>query len=1029
MFRSRSFVRFKPQALLCARRLAVFVGFGLLLTPANLAQYRFDSWTTDNGLPQNGIRQITQTPDGYLWFTTFDGLVRFDGVKFTVFSKGNSPGILNNRFGKLISDKHGTLWAQTEDQMLTVYRDGVFTTYDNTQIPEHDLVGFYTDADGEVLLVTKSANYYLRDGKFIFAKSRGSLGPWRIEFDASSGAKWILTPDKVEQYRNGNLTVYPLNTINRLDPGAAITDEVFEDSHGALWLGVVGVGAVRLLDGKIMVWGEKDGISFGAFPRFFREERDGSIWFSTGDSNTPGAGVFQWKDSKLSRFGLELGLSNDRVMGLFRDREDTLWVATDKGINRLRTQVITSYSKRDGLAADEVYPILRSRDGGVVIGTTRGTSVFRDGKLSAFIAPARSGTPENIQALAEDPTGEIWFGVVGDLISYKNGRSTVYGTGNTVAVVPSRYGGVWSGSNTGLFRIENNRVTARFTTAEGLASNEVKVILEENDGSLWVGTYGGLSHLVSGKFTNYSVKDGLPSDRVRSLYRDKDGALWIGTYDGGLSRFKNGKFFNFTTDNGLYNNGVFATIEDDFGNFWMSCNRGIYRVNKQQLNDFADGKINAYESFAYGKEDGMRNTECNGGRQPSALKDNDGRIWFPTLEGVAVVDPRLVKNNPVPPPVVIETVAVDRTTVPEPQKLAAVRDLQKTITVQPSQTSVDISYTGLSFVKSDQIRFRYKLDGLDPKWIDAGTRRTVNYSYLPPGTYTFTVIAANSDGVWNNQGQSIRIVVLAPFYRTWWFRVLLVLALLGIGFALYRYRVAQLRKVHRAREAFSQEMIDSQEAFSRQLIESQEGERKRIAAELHDSLGQNLLVIKNRALLGLAVAEKERSKEQFGEIQESVTQALSEVRSIAYNLRPLHLERLGLTSTIEEAIEQVQSASGIRFDCDIAPLDDLFRGDAEINFYRIVQECLNNIVKHSGGSVASVTIHRTDNAVSLTVKDNGRGFDLEQLQREHRMGLGLNGIAERVKILGGTYSVDSRPLKGTTIKIEVESVPSAVADG
>lgn len=332
----------------------------------------------------------------------------------------------------------------------------------------------------------------------------------------------------------------------------------------------------------------------------------------------------------------------------------------------------------------------------------------------------------------------------------------------------------------------------------------------------------------------------------------------------------------------------------------------------------------------------------------------------------------------------------------------------------------------MSFINSDQIHFRYRLEGLDKDWIEAGTRRTVNYSYLPPGEYVFTVIAANSDGVWNNEGKSIRVVVIAPFYKTWWFWGLLTLGAVGIVLLVDNYRVAQLRKVHAAHEAFSQRLIESQEAFSRQLIESQEQERKRIAAELHDSLGQNLLVIKNRALLGLAVNGEDKTKEQLIEIQDTGTDALSEVRSIAYNLRPLHLERLGLTSTLEEMIEQIAAASGIKIEFDIAPIDDLFTKEGEINFYRIVQECLNNIVKHSQAAQASVTIYRDKQSVSLTVEDKGCGFDANAINRKH--GFGLNGIAERVKILGGIHTIESAKGKGTTVSVKIESELPAATD-
>lgn len=975
----------------------------LLFSSLASTQYRFDSWTTDNGLPQNGIRAITQTPDGYIWFTTFDGLVRFDGIKFTVFTKGNTPGIVHNRFARLVSDKHGTLWAQTEEAMLTMYRDGVFTTYDKTQLPGGAANHLILDGEGEVLILSGEGYYHLRDGRFIYSKPR-VVDPSRAEFDTPSGTKWILTRGKVEQIGNGQVTVYHTPTISLIDPNSALPEAALEDRQGALWFGVQGLGACRLLDGKVTVYGESYGIVKEAYPRFFREEQDGSIWFSTGDSNTRGAGVFRWINGEVTRFGMELGLSNELIMDLFRDREGTLWIATNKGLNRLRRQIITSYSVKDGLSHFEVYPILKNKDGDIFVGTAAGVSRFHSSHFSTVPWTGR----ENIQALTEDPEGRLMMGITGNFIRIENGRHVKYDIGNTVAAATARNGSIWAGSNIGLYRIDNDKITARFTTADGLVSNDVKMIVEDDDGSLWIGTYGGLSHMVDGKFANYTVDEGLPSNRVRSIYKDKEGVFWIGTYDGGLSRFKDGKFFNFTTENGLFNNGVFATVEDDFGSLWMSCNRGIYRANKQQLNDFADGKITSYESFAYGKEDGMLTTECNGGRQPSALKDSDGRIWFPTLDGVAVVDPSLVMPNPIPPPVVIETVAVDRKEAP----------FKDGFRIEPSQTSLDITYTGLSFIKADQVRFKYKLEGLDKNWIDAGTKRTVNYSYLPPGDYTFTVTAANSDGVWNPEGKSVKFSVIAPFYRTWWFLTLAAIAVALIVLFVYRRRLAQIQKLHVAREAFSRQLVESQEAFSRQLIESQESERKRIAAEIHDGLGQNLLVIKNRAVLGLTVADGDRSKEQFGEIQESVTEALSEVRSIAYNLRPLHLDRLGLTSTIEEMVEDVEAASGIEIDCDVERIDALFSKDEEINLYRIAQESLNNIVKHSGASKASISVFVENQKVIMSIRDNGRGFDVDRAVAEHT-GLGLNGILERAKILGGTYTIESGEKKGTTVTVEV----------
>ncbi len=346
------------------------------------------------------------------------------------------------------------------------------------------------------------------------------------------------------------------------------------------------------------------------------------------------------------------------------------------------------------------------------------------------------------------------------------------------AIYTHKDGTVWFGTeHSGVLQYKDGKIVPIYSTAEGLAGNDVKFIHEAKDGSFWFGTFRGLSHLKDGKFTNYTIGEGLASNFVRSIKEDEDGTFWFGTYDGGLSRFKDGKFSNFNTENGLFSNGVFAIVEDKNGNFWMSSNQGIYRVSKQQLNDFADGKILSYESFGYGKQDGMLNAEGNGGRQPSAMTDNDGRIWFPTLEGVAIVNPDNLTTNRIPPPVQIETVEIDRENTV----------FNETIQINPTQTYLDISYTALSFIKSDQIRFRHKLEGVDQDWIDVGTRRTVNYSFLPPGDYVFRVTATNTDGVWNTEGKSIKIKVLAPFYQTRWFITLLILGIFGIGYLFYTY--------------------------------------------------------------------------------------------------------------------------------------------------------------------------------------------------------------------------------------------------
>jgi signal transduction histidine kinase len=390
----------------------------------------------------------------------------------------------------------------------------------------------------------------------------------------------------------------------------------------------------------------------------------------------------------------------------------------------------------------------------------------------------------------------------------------------------------------------------------------------------------------------------------------------------------------------------------------------------------------------------MLNSECNGGREQAGTRTRDGKLWFPTQDGLAVIDPEALPHNPLPPSVVIETGNVRGRPVP----LAGGWQLK------PNEGSLEIRYTGLSLLKSDQVRFRYRLEGLDPAWVEAGTRRAAYYPYLPPGHYIFRVTACNSDLVWNEEGATLAIVVLPPFYQTWWFTGSMCAGVVGMASLVWKRRVGQLERAHAM-----------QLAFSRQLIESQESEHKRMAAELHDSLGQHLLVIKNRAVLGTRSAgDQAAAKDQFDEITASASQAIDEVRQIAYNLRPLNLERLGVTVVIEELIEQVASASGIQFSADIMELDESLTPEDAINLYRIVQESVNNIVRHAHATKARVEIWSESGNLHVTVADNGQGFDVDSPARR---GLGLTSISERVRMLGGVHTVFSKAGQGTTLTI------------
>ena len=675
---------------------------------------------------------------------------------------------------------------------------------------------------------------------------------------------------------------------------------------------------------------------------------------------------------------------------------------------RLQRQSVQTYTKEQGLIDRDAYAIYQDRSGAVWIGAWHsGLSRFADGKFTNYTVA--DGLPNKlITAIFEDHKGQLWVASHGGLSIFDHGRfrkpagPILPDEAVVQAIGEDQQGTLWFGTREGLARYQNG-VTQLLTMKDGVASQDIHAIIESSSGDLWVGGYGGLTRIHNGQFTRWTEKDGLPSNNIWSLYEDSEGVLWIGTYDNGLARFQNGSFTRYSVKDGLFDNSVFRILEDSNGYLWISCDRGIYRVRKRDLNAFATGELKSITSAAFGRIDGMLTVQCNGGLWPSGARTTDGRLWFPTQNGVAVINPKSIKHDDVPPPVVIESSLIDN--VPEPAS--------GPLRIPPGKANLEIDYTALSFINAAQTRFKYRLEGLDSDWVDANARRIAYYSHLPPGKYLFHVIAANSDGVWNNEGRTLAITVLAPFYQTWWFEILILLAIGALAALAWRYRVSQLKQVQAV-----------QQAFSRQLIASQEAERKRIAAEMHDSLGQRLIVIKNLALFALRSKKNSASDDSdtqtIEEISDEASSAIEETREISYNLRPFQLDRLGLTKAIEAMIRTTAAASGIHFASELDNIDDLFPEDLRINFYRIVQESLGNIMKHAQATEVSIRVKRSQQLVTMTIEDNGRGFtsDAHTPQASHS-GFGLTGMAERARLLGGEFKVRSTLGRGTTVIVEI----------
>ena len=987
----------RREFLLIARLLTWSAILWALGSSSASAQYRFDVWTADTGLPQNSVYSITQTRDGYLWFTTLDGLVRFDGVRFVVFNKGNTRGIESNRFTWLIEDDQGDLWGGTEDGGVTRYSQGEFRTYTKADhLPSNWILSIQKEPDGHLLIYTAEGLIRWKDERFIaFSPRAGEAGAMAIYADPS-GDLWYSDRAGLHRASGDRIFNYPIPFPEL----SSVHLRMHRDRDGDLWIGALSGKLYRIRGDLVTVYTAKDGLPGRIVYKIF-EDRDGTLWFGTG------GGLVRFQNERFTLYTTAQGLASDNVRDVYEDREGTVWVGTgDRGLNRLTRQTIHVYSSRDGMTSDNLYPIYEDRAGRIWIGANE-LIKLENGSFTVY--SQKDGLPTPIvSSIYEDREGRLWVSTMGNVSWLKDGKLTRFteklgvGFNYLSAIHQDREGNFWFGTDVGLIKVtgESRRL---LTTDDGLPGNDIRVIHEDRRGDLWIGTYGGLAHLSGGRFTAITSKDGLASDRVRAIYEDQEGALWIGTYDGGMSRLKDGRLTGYTTREGLFSDGVFQILEDNRGNFWMSSNQGIYRVSRRELDDLAEGRIRQVTSVPYGKQDGLLNIECNGGRSPAGVRAGDGRLWFPTQQGAAVIDPETVSVNPQPPPVVIETVTVDRSSIG--------RHGFASIEIGPEKQNLEIHYTGLSFIKTEHVRFRYRLEGLDDDWVDVGTRRTAYYSHLPPGSYTFTVLAANSDGVWNVAGASIQIVARPPFWKTWWFTLIAALSVAALSAAVYRWRVAHLSRAKAA-----------QETFSRQLIASQESERKRIAAELHDSLGQSLAIIKNLALLGRkSPSDGNVAREQFDRITLQSTQAIDEVKDISYNLRPYLLDRLGFRMAVESMINKVADASGIEFSARIDELDGALTKDHEIDLYRIVQESVNNIVKHAEANRATVEIRRDHHEIGIEVRDNGRGFAVEATYMTEKMGrgFGLFGMAERAKLLGGNLIVRSAPGQGTAVNVRI----------
>jgi PAS domain S-box-containing protein len=745
--------------------------------------YAHDIWQVENGLPQDAVQTITQTTDGYIWLGTEEGLVRFDGARFTVFNRKNTPALKESYVRVLFPDPDGALWIGGRSSGLTRLLNGQFRNFGiKDGLLPGEVTAIARDSRG-ILWVGTNAGLSRLQGERFAAYGNGSH-PLTASVTAllvdRRGEIWVGTEE------NGLLRI-GAGGERRYTAKQGLSSNrilaVFEDLAGSVWVGTDGGGLDQIRDDKITVFGKPQGLQSSSVVSI-GEGAGAQLW-----AGTNGGGLARLENGKFTAYTMQQGLSNDVVLCLFKDREDNLWIGTDGGgLNRLKRREFLTYTVNDGLSHNQATSIYQSRDGSVWMGTAGGgLNRFQDGKFKTYTT--QDGLSSNlVRALLEDDQGNLWIGTDGaGLNVLRNGRFSTYshkdGLSNDVvlSLAQGENGDLWIGTADGLCRMGRGSSHPARVAGE-LEHGVIMALLRSRDGSLWISAIGhGLVRLDGGKSRSFT--GGLPEEFVTSMYEDSGGTIWLGTNGGGLGRFQAGRIAIATTKQGLFDDTIFQILEDNQGNLWMSSNRGVFRVNKGQLNKLADGKTHSVDSFAYGKSDGMKSAECTSNNQPAGWKTSDGRLWFPTIKGVAIVDPRHLASNTMPPPVVMEELIADRKSIP----------LGSEIALPPGTAQVELHFAGLSFTAAERVRYKYTLEGFDSDWIDSGRRRIAYYTNLSPGYYRFRVIACNNNGVWNETGTGVAFSIQPHFYQTPYFFIGCGLLVALAAVLLYRNRVAGIK--------------------------------------------------------------------------------------------------------------------------------------------------------------------------------------------------------------------------------------------